>query len=493
MGGSTFAPSLHCPRMPLPQYLAVKCHFTSRLEQLFHHVAVATEAPEKRDYGDVDFLVCRPKGSVLTGTCLEDVKGQLQREMGAVEARLLDGVLVLGCPMPDVASGGEMGARVKEEEREKKEFVQLDIQLCHAPSHLAYMLFAHAHGDLFGFLKTGVRPFGLSLRPSGLWVRVADAEQQQETGGKLTNGNLTNGWGSSDARERHDPLFFLSNDVDAILKFLGLSKRKWEQPFDSLQDVFEYAVSARWFSKRDFHGENGESKLSQPQTHRAKHSYEAYKAQRRNIWNVFTSYLSRRNLPADPFTTSPSNKDSSSAAIETKHRNATLLAALSHFTTARSRYAVHLATRAAARREAAFWARVKAALPALMTEAQEGTSSGQEDHHHVAAQRVRRVVLAMRRYTEFARAVDVRDLSGGEAGMMGQPRLRRAGRPVVDEGEFCSWTASSNLTDDDLMAFVEDNWAVAYELDRARTRPLRVARRDEAAKRRTERRKGQAV
>ncbi|KAK7530438.1 hypothetical protein JOL62DRAFT_587573 [Phyllosticta paracitricarpa] len=433
MGGSTFAPSLHCPRMPRPQYLAVKRHFTSRLEQLFHHVAVSTEAPEKCDYGDVDFLVCRPKVSVLTGTCLEVVKGRLQREMGAVEARLLDGVLSLGCPMPGVArGGGEMGARVKEEEREKEEFVQLDIQLCHAPSHLAYMLFAHAHGDLFGFLKTGVRPFGLSLRPSGLWVRVADAEQQQETGGKLTNGCV-----SSDAQERHDPLFFLSNDVDAILKFLGLSKRKWEQPFDSLQDVFEYAVSARWFSKRDFYGENGESKLSQPQTHRAKHSYEAYKAQRRNIWNVFTSYLSRRNLPADPFTTSQSNKDSSSAAIETKHRNATLLAALSHFHTARSRYAIHLATRAAAHREAAFWARVKAALPALMTEAQTGTSSGQEDHHHVAAQRVRRVVLALRRYTEFSRAVDARDLGGGEAGVMGQPRLRRAGRPVVDEGEFC--------------------------------------------------------
>ncbi|KAK7537230.1 uncharacterized protein J3D65DRAFT_677235 [Phyllosticta citribraziliensis] len=547
MGGTTFAPTLHCPRMPPPQYAAVKAHFATRLRALFHHVAVGREAPEKRDYGDVDYVVSRPKGSVRTGACVLDVKDRVERALGAVRGRVVEGMLFLACPMPGVAwcGGGGGGAKKKGEEEKKEDFVQLDIILCPSPSLLEYVLFTRSHGDLFGFLKTGVRPFGLSLRPSGLWVRVAE---QQDGGGKL----LANGCGSAEANGGNEGLLFLSSDVDAILQFLCLDKRKWDQGFERLQDVFEYAVSARWFSKRDFGGQNvrvvtedGKGKLAQPQIRRANHSFEAYKATRRDVWNVFTAFVARHDLPNDPFTTSPSpdkangagttapsptlsvrsasshvSNVSSSATlvddsaatqcnghkgaecdVEAKAtRAAVLAAALAHFPGAESRYHVHLATCAAARRETAFWARVKRELPGLVAasttecHADEKTKQAGAQNSNVSAQRIRRVVLALRRYTEFARAVDMRDLGADETAAVRVPRLRRAGRPELDEEAFCSWTASSpNLTDDDLLAYVADNWAVAYDLDRSRTRPRRVVRRDEAARRRAGRRKGGAV
>ncbi|KAK8156020.1 hypothetical protein IWX90DRAFT_55954 [Phyllosticta citrichinensis] len=270
MGGHAFAPSIHCPRMPPPQYAAVKAHFALRLRTLFHDVAVGTEAPEKRDYGDVDYVVSRPTGSVRTGASAQDVQGRVERALGAVRGRVIHGILFLACPMPGVAcygGGGGCGAAKKkkregeeevEEEKEREEFVQLDIVLCPSPSLLAYTLFTRSHGDLFSFLKTGVRPFGLSLRPSGLWVRVAADAKQQESGGKLLSANGCGGGGSDDAHRGggNEGLLFLSSDVGAILQFLRLDKRKWDQGFERLQDVFEYAVSARWFSKRDFGGQN---------------------------------------------------------------------------------------------------------------------------------------------------------------------------------------------------------------------------------------------
>ncbi|KAK8155014.1 hypothetical protein BKA80DRAFT_304433 [Phyllosticta citrichinensis] len=568
MGGHAFAPSIHCPRMPPPQYAAVKAHFALRLRTLFHDVAVGTEAPEKRDYGDVDYVVSRPTGSVRTGASAQDVQGRVERALGAVRGRVIHGILFLACPMPGVAcygGGGGCGAAKKkkregeeevEEEKEREEFVQLDIVLCPSPSLLAYTLFTRSHGDLFSFLKTGVRPFGLSLRPSGLWVRVAADAKQQESGGKLLSANGCGGGGSDDAHRGggNEGLLFLSSDVGAILQFLRLDKRKWDQGFERLQDVFEYAVSARWFSKRDFGGQNvrvvtedGKGKLAQPQIRRANHSFEAYKATRRDVWNVFTAFVARHNLPNDPFTTSPSpalappdkvngadttapsptlsarsvgshvSNVSSSATlvddsatqcnghkgaecdVEAKMtRAAVLAAALAHFPGASSRYHVHLATCAAVRRETTFWARVKRELPGLVAASaaechgDEKTTQGAQNN--VSAQRIRRIVLALRRYTEFARAVDMRDLGAVETAAVRIPRLRRAGRPELDEEAFYSWTASSpNLTDDDLLAYVADNWAVAYDLDRSRTRPRRVVRRDEAARRRAGRRKGGAV
>jgi hypothetical protein len=63
MGGSAFSailPASALPRIPPAVYHAVKTRLTTRLQTLYAIVSTPVEAPEKKDHGDLDFLVCEP-------------------------------------------------------------------------------------------------------------------------------------------------------------------------------------------------------------------------------------------------------------------------------------------------------------------------------------------------------------------------------------------------------------------------------------------------
>lgn len=64
MGGSAFRSTLGqsaFPRFPPSVYDALKGRLHSRISELYTCVSVPREAPQKEDYGDVDFLVAEPK------------------------------------------------------------------------------------------------------------------------------------------------------------------------------------------------------------------------------------------------------------------------------------------------------------------------------------------------------------------------------------------------------------------------------------------------
>ena len=63
MGGSAFSasrPSSVFPRIPPAVYAALKARLFPKLLELYTYVGVPTEAPEKNDHGDLDFLVAIP-------------------------------------------------------------------------------------------------------------------------------------------------------------------------------------------------------------------------------------------------------------------------------------------------------------------------------------------------------------------------------------------------------------------------------------------------
>lgn len=228
-------------------------------------------------------------------------------------------------------------------------------------------------------------------------------------------------------------------------------------------------------------------------------------------------------------------------------RSEVLAAALSQFPGAAERYYAVVAKNSAAQREKLFWERVRAELPDMIEQHEreqeqeerqqsngdeqgnelqrkKGTASGEGD---VGEKRVTHHVTALNRYTVFE--CDVGDGHRGEelehTGLR-MPRLRHS--PELDEAKFVvslslsplpppffspycrvsfvpsrsfsrlkslaqPWTSTftnrnTSMTDDDLMAFVSDNFYIAYELDRARTRPKRERERQEAARRKAERR-----
>ncbi len=64
MGGSAFSASLPAvafPRIPPTVYAALKARLFPKLLELYTYVGVPTEAPDKNDHGDLDFLVAIPK------------------------------------------------------------------------------------------------------------------------------------------------------------------------------------------------------------------------------------------------------------------------------------------------------------------------------------------------------------------------------------------------------------------------------------------------
>jgi hypothetical protein len=64
MGGNAFISVLgpaSFPRLPPTVYNALKARLSPILEQLYVHVGVPPEAPEKESYGDLDTVVCLPR------------------------------------------------------------------------------------------------------------------------------------------------------------------------------------------------------------------------------------------------------------------------------------------------------------------------------------------------------------------------------------------------------------------------------------------------
>lgn len=72
-----------------------------------------------------------------------------------------------------------------------------------------------------------IRPLGLTADEFGLFIRIPEIENQDKKKARV----------------------FLTSDPAAVLDFLGLSQRNGERekPFKSINDLFEYAASCKWF------------------------------------------------------------------------------------------------------------------------------------------------------------------------------------------------------------------------------------------------------
>ena len=99
------------------------------------------------------------------------------------------------------------------------------------------------------------------------------------------------------------------------------------------------------------------------------------------------------------------------------------------------------------------------------------------DSKTMGKQRATNTLLALRKYTVF------------ESTRGGAPRPVLSATPRLDEAQQPRWTGyPGGFTQEDLVEWVRGAWAAAYELDRERTREKRHAKRDEAEKRKEERR-----
>ncbi|TPX17483.1 uncharacterized protein E0L32_003126 [Thyridium curvatum] len=253
MGGSRFATGpdpLYTPRMPPAIYETVKERCRDVLSELFERVGSPIEGPGKRDHGDIDMLVAVPKGAMASALAGKDESSDetadeenspsnndeisnawdiIAAALGAVRmAKEQDRAANLAVPWPDDLEpehDDDHGADDPGTTAAKKH-IQVDVRICASVEELDWMLFKHAHGDIWNLLGSTIRPYGLTIDETALSIRVPEIERSNKRLARVE----------------------LSRDPAAVLAFLGLRRDGfWDRPFASLDAMFEYAATCRLF------------------------------------------------------------------------------------------------------------------------------------------------------------------------------------------------------------------------------------------------------
>ncbi|KAI0061691.1 hypothetical protein BV25DRAFT_1764386, partial [Artomyces pyxidatus] len=217
MGGNALLhvlPSATFPRIPSALYTSLKATLTLRLSPLFDQIAVPRETPEKKDHGDIDFVVTGPRD----GLQHEDI----ERALGAyASVRSLAG---------HVKGTSNFALHLQELEdanaMPEDAYLQVDVHVCADTQEWERVVFFHGYGDLGMIMGSLACSVGLHMGEKGL---------------KMTSPALA---------PTHSSTFFLSSSFPEILSFFALSMDRWKAGFSTQQDAFKWIASSRCYDPR---------------------------------------------------------------------------------------------------------------------------------------------------------------------------------------------------------------------------------------------------
>lgn len=204
------------PRMSpeLYQKMIAKCQ--PQLEDLFRNVVIPRDAPNKADYGDIDFLVEGLRSPVPDQELWEKTKTALGAELYICRNQSQS----FGVPHQDI-----QGA-----------FVQVDVELSpgngtHENADLfEWTKFMKGDGDLLQIIGIAHRPLGLTCNDRGLHVRLEQIEPY----------------------DKKKALLFLTRDPQRAMQFYGFDTRKYNDGFRSENEMFDWVAAGRFFSSELF-------------------------------------------------------------------------------------------------------------------------------------------------------------------------------------------------------------------------------------------------
>ncbi|KAJ7352606.1 hypothetical protein DFH08DRAFT_740684 [Mycena albidolilacea] len=243
MGGSAFSATLPAsafPRIPPVVYRAVKDRLTPRLLAIYSIVSTPYEAPEKNDHGDLDFLVCEP----LTGEEVPHEKVQALFDAKYVVPMPGNRTSSYAVPIDD-GEWAKLGHAAEEEKvrRQAKEtdnqgdiFYQVDVHVCADKAEWERIHFFHGYGDLGMIMGLIARNKGLALGSKGLKI----------------------------PHPPHPP-FDLSENMDEIIQYMGLSMARWNAGFQTKKEVFEWVGASPLFDLARFRTEGQGIKKVKPE------------------------------------------------------------------------------------------------------------------------------------------------------------------------------------------------------------------------------------
>ncbi|KAJ7170574.1 hypothetical protein C8R43DRAFT_979893 [Mycena crocata] len=243
MGGSAFSAVLTAsalPRMPPAVYRAVKARLAPRLESLYAVVSTPYEAPEKDDHGDLDFLVCEPRT-----TEIEVPYETVQAVLNAKHVVPMPGNRTSSYAVPvEIGEWGAFGHASDETTRREvaktddqhELYYQVDVHVCSDRAEWERIQFFHGYGDLGMIIGLVARNKGLALGSKGLKVPHPPR-----------------------------PPFDLSDSMDEIVKYMGLSMERWKAGFQTKQQVFEWVATSSLFDPARFQTEGQGIKKVKPE------------------------------------------------------------------------------------------------------------------------------------------------------------------------------------------------------------------------------------
>ncbi|KAL7937308.1 hypothetical protein V8C35DRAFT_292154 [Trichoderma chlorosporum] len=219
MGGLAFtsgASPLATPRMPKAVYEATKSRCEKILHTLYSFVESPLEGPGKKDFGDIDFLLASPKPEASRGAFAIQA---ISKALGAERSILAGG----NEPAASLAIPWPADQQNAKDELEKK-YIQIDVRVLKSEDKLRWMIFKHGHGDLWNILGSTIRPYGLTVDDSAMWLRVPEIEEA----------------------DRKRARIHLTSDPPKVMEFLGMPMDgHWDKPFPSVEEMFDYATLSR--------------------------------------------------------------------------------------------------------------------------------------------------------------------------------------------------------------------------------------------------------
>ena len=225
MGGLAFAnvptesgEPVKTPRMSPEIYKALSVQYQRLLETVFERVVVPREAPAKKDYGDIDYLV----DGIKPPTTKDELCKVIHRVLGADLHVCNGGSSSYAVPHPEIP-----GAHVQVDvERSVGEGTPESAEL------FEWTRFMKGDSDLTQILGVSHRDLGLTCNDQGLHVRVEGIEDYN----------------------RKKALIFLTRDPNTFMEFYGLDVAKYWAGFTDENDLFDWASSGRFFSSAAFAG-----------------------------------------------------------------------------------------------------------------------------------------------------------------------------------------------------------------------------------------------
>lgn len=462
----------------LPEtYFAMKDRVTQVLLQHFRCVNVATEAPEKEDYGDIDFQAYGPvdKDCAQQMSNMSDLCGILKDKLKATRCLYHPTVdtMSFALPLPADMETREDVMLPDDVPSDKRRHFQIDITVSPTRDDFRMHTLLHSHGDWRDILAIALRPIGFVFIPQGFALRVQEVQQS--------------GLPGSEGKCR----VVLSQDPYRILDFLGMDRTPCQKgfAFGKISEVFDWMTSSRFFVRGPYEDSMDEAKDSSGATSASNRDLPNYSLayrnkvgkKRRSMFRVFTQEW----LPLHP----------NVGLVPSPARGFVMNEALSFFHV-RDRYEKVMETYERENNERKLWSDIEAFLARQMeveipdsyrppaynpeTQKQPNIAKIRGDKRNRAARALRRQVA----FPTMSHAQLVREqmelhptgdspyssllLSAAQHHHLPTIIHRSQDDMQLPAPEQPPWTVASDLSRGELTGWVKSNWKEVVEIERNR-------------------------